>query len=286
MKLRSYGKINIFLNILGKRKDGYHDIETLIQRIDLFDDIYLKVDKEFEGVYIEIECDNHQIPIDHRNLCYKACMWFIEKYGLKGKIYIKIHKNIPVCSGLGGGTSNGAEIIKALNYIYKLDIPIDVLCRDSIVLGADFPYCILGGSVLCEGIGEKVTKLKSFEDKIILIIKPDFGFSTKDVYNKFNLYNIKYNINKDMIINYLNNDKFYDVCNNISNILEYSDAENMDVIRDMKYRLINSGAINASMSGSGSAVYGVFDNLYLAQRSYDIFKKEFNEVFLTKTINE
>ena len=75
MKLRSYGKINIFLNILGKRKDGYHDIETLIQRIDLFDDIYLKVDKEFEGVYIEIECDNHQIPIDHRNLCYKACMW-------------------------------------------------------------------------------------------------------------------------------------------------------------------------------------------------------------------
>lgn len=286
MKLRSYGKINIFLNILGKREDEYHNIETLIQRIDLFDDIYLKVDKEFQGVSIEIECDNPQIPIDHRNLCYKACIWFMGKYRLNGKVHIKIHKNIPIFAGLGGGTSNGAEIIKALNFIYDLNIPVDTLCRESVVLGADFPYCILGGSVLCEGIGEKIIKLNSFKDKIILIIKPNFGFSTKDIYDNFDLYNIKYNIDKNIIIDYFNNNKFYDVCSNISNVLEYSYVKNMDVIRKLKCKLINSGAINASMTGSGSAVYGIFDNLYLAQSSYDVFKKEFDQVFLTKTIDD
>ena len=286
MNLRTYGKINLFLNILGKREDGFHNIETVIQRIDLFDEIKLYVDKSFNGIDIKISCDKEGVPTDEGNLCYKACKWFMEKYRLNGKVFIDIKKNIPISAGLGGGTSNGAEIIKALNKIYNLNIDINVLCEDSVVLGADFPYCLIGGTILCEGVGERLKRINSFFNKIIIVVKPNFGFSTKDVYENFCIDNVKYNINKDEMIKYLNDKNFYGVCKTISNTLEYSNINGMDMIREIKFKLKSLGAINSSMSGSGSSVYGVFDNLYVAQKCYDDFKKEFNEVFITRTINK
>ena len=195
-------------------------------------------------------------------------------------------KNIPISAGLGGGTSNGAEIIKALNKIYNLNIDINVLCEDSVVLGADFPYCLIGGTILCEGVGERLKRINSFFNKIIIVVKPNFGFSTKDVYENFCIDNVKYNINKDEMIKCLNDKNFYGVCKTISNTLEYSNVNGMDMIREIKFKLKSLGAINSSMSGSGSSVYGVFDNLYVAQKCYDDFKKEFNEVFITRTINK
>ena len=210
----------------------------------------------------------------------------MEKYRLNGKVFIDIKKNIPISAGLGGGTSNGAEIIKALNKIYNLNIDINVLCEDSVVLGADFPYCLIGGTILCEGVGERLKRINSFFNKIIIVVKPNFGFSTKDVYENFCIDNVKYNINKDEMIKCLNDKNFYGVCKTISNTLEYSNVNGMDMIREIKFKLKSLGAINSSMSGSGSSVYGVFDNLYVAQKCYDDFKKEFNEVFITRTINK
>ena len=210
----------------------------------------------------------------------------MEKYRLNGKVFIDIKKNIPISAGLGGGTSNGAEIIKALNKIYNLNIDINVLCEDSVVLGADFPYCLIGGTILCEGVGERLKRINSFFNKIIIVVKPNFGFSTKDVYENFCIDNVKYNINKDEMIKCLNDKNFYGVCKTISNTLEYSNINGMDMIREIKFKLKSLGAINSSMSGSGSSVYGVFDNLYVAQKCYDEFKKEFNEVFITRTINK
>ncbi len=286
MKLLSYGKINIFLNILGKRSDGYHNIETLIQRIDLFDEIEINVDKEFDGIFIDIYCNKEGIPTDSTNLCYIASKWFMEKYDLKGRVNIKIYKNIPSCAGLGGGTSNGAEVIKALNKIYGLNIPLNELSNDTIVLGGDFPYFMLGGTSLCEGIGDRVLKVNSFKDHIVLIVKPNFGFLTKDVYNNFDVLNDIHNVDKNLIIESINNNDFYTTCESISNTLEYSSIKNMDIIRDLKNEILKNGAIGSAMSGSGSSVYGIFDNLYVAQRCYDIFKSRFNDVFLTRTIDK
>lgn len=284
MKLRAYAKINLFLNIVGKRNDGYHNIETVIQRIDLFDEIIVNVDKNFNGIDIKITCDNSIVPIDDRNLCYIACKWFMETYNLRGKVFIDIRKNIPILAGLGGGTSDGAEVIKALIKIYGLKVNMKTLSIKSVVLGGDFPYCLTGGTSLCFGVGEKITKLKNFSNKIIVVLRPNFGFSTKDVYKNFDL-NKAVKLNKNGFINYLKNGDFYNVCNNISNILEFSNVCNMDVIKDIKLKFKNLGAINSSMSGSGSSVYGIFDNLFVAQRCYDELKKNFNEVFITKTIN-
>ena len=285
MKLISYGKINLFLNIVGKRKDNYHNIETLIQRVDLMDELELHVDKTYKGIEVNITCNKPYVPLDNKNLCYKACNWFMEKYNLQGRVNIHINKNIPISAGLGGGTSNGAEIIKALNNIYDLNISISKLSQDSVVLGADFPYCITGGTVLCEGIGEKLTNVKSFSNNVIVIVKPDFGFDTKSVYENFNIENIKYNANKNNMIDCLNKEDFYGVCNNICNVLELSSVQGMDTIKYIKSELIKLGAINSSMSGSGSSVYGIFNNLYVAQKSYDYLKKYYNEVYITRTIN-
>lgn len=286
MNLKSYGKINLLLNVLGKREDGYHDVETIIQRIDLFDDIYIDVDKNFDGVSIKVSCDKKGVPQDEGNLCYKASKWFMDKHGLKGKVTINIEKNIPFEAGLGGGTSNAAEVIKSLNSIYDKNISIDVLSKQSVVLGADFPYLMVGGTVLCEGIGDKLTKIDCFSNKIILIVKPYFGFSTKDVYESFDIENVKFNLDKSKIIKYLNENNFLKICENISNALEYSNVSGMDFIKSIKNKLISFGAKSSCMSGSGSSVYGVFDNLYLAQKCYDIFKNDYDEVFLTKTIED
>lgn len=285
MRIRSYGKINLFLNIIGRRKDGYHDIETLIQRIDLFDEIEVNIDKKFNGIEIEVICDHKNVPNNHENLCYKACKWFMEKYDLKGKVNIIIYKNIPVFGGLGGGTSNAAEIIKLLNEIYELNISLETLSRESIILGADFPYSILGGSILCEGIGEKLHKLPSLSNKYVVIVKPSFGFSTKDVYENFSIENMKYNINKSDVIKALENRDFYEVCKNISNTLEYSNVLGMNVIREIKEKFINFGASASSMSGSGSCVYGIFDDFNKARICYEKLKNEY-KVFLTKTIDK
>lgn len=284
MKLRSYAKINLFLNIVGKRNDGYHDIETVIQRIDLFDEIIVNVDKNFNGIDVKITCDNNIVPTDNKNLCYIACKWFMETYNLSGKVFIDIRKNIPILAGLGGGTSNGAEVIRALIEIYNLNVNMKILSNKSVVLGADFPYCLIGGTALCCGIGEKITKIEDFSDKIIVVLKPNFGFSTKSIYENFNLSN-SLKISKNKFIDYFKNGDFYNICNNISNVLEFSNVCNMDVIRDIKLKFKDLGAINSSMSGSGSSVYGIFDNLYVAQKCYDELKKDFNEVFITKTIN-
>lgn len=285
MRVRSYGKINLFLNIIGRRKDGYHDIETLIQRIDLFDEMEVNIDKKFNGIEIEVICDHKNVPNNYQNLCYKACKWFMEKYNLKGKVKIVIYKNIPVFAGLGGGTSNAAEIIKLLNEVYELNIPLDILARESVILGADFPYSIFGGNILCEGIGEKLYKLPSLSNKYIVIVKPSFGFSTKDVYENFNIKNIKYNINKNDMIKALLDGDFYNVCKNISNTLEYSNLFGMDIIREIKGKFMNLGGMASSMSGSGSCVYGIFDDFNIAKNCYINLKDEY-EVFLTQTIGK
>ncbi len=287
MEFKTYGKINLFLDILRKRNDGYHDIETVIQRIDLFDKIDLHVEKNFNGVEINISCDKPSlVPVDERNLCYIACKWFMNRYNLKGRISIFINKNIPVEAGLGGGTSNGAGVIKALNLIYNLGVDLTELYSDIVSLGADFPYFLTGGTALCGGIGEKVRKLVPFSNKSIVIIKPSFGFSTREVYESLDFSCLTFKYNKSKILDSIECEDFYGVCKNMFNALEKSKVRGMEDLAKIKLGLIKMGAINSLMSGSGSAVYGIFDNFSKAKECYRRFENDFEEVFIVKTINE
>lgn len=286
MKFKTYGKINLFLNVVGKREDGYHNIETIIQRIDLFDEIEIFVDRDFDGIEINISCNKDFIvPVDEKNLCYIACKWFMERYGLKGRVSIFIYKNIPVKAGLGGGTSNGAEVIKALNLIYNLGINFWDLHKEISSIGADFPYFLVGGTALCEGIGEKVRKLNSFSNRWIVIVKPDFGFSTKDVYENLNFLNIKSVCNKNEIINSISQNDLNGVCKNLFNTLEFSKAIGLEKLNEIKNILKSLGACGTLMSGSGSSIFGIFENKDLAERCFSKIKDKFEEVFLCRTLD-
>ena len=184
MKIKAYAKINISLDVVGKRKeDGYHLLRMIMQNIDLYDEIY--VEKRKEG--ITIDCNKNYVPTDSRNLAYKAAMLFKEKYNIKEGVYINIIKNIPVSAGLAGGSTDGAAVLKLMNKLFEINASDEELMEMGLSLGADIPYCIKGGTALCEGVGEKITPLKPFKDKILVLVKPSFGVSTKEVYKAFDL---------------------------------------------------------------------------------------------------
>ena len=190
MLIKSYAKINLSLDVIGKRVDGYHLLKMIMQSIDLCDDI--KIEKSLEG--IKISCDKEYVPTDSKNLVYKAAQLFFDTFEINSNgVNIDIVKNIPVAAGLAGGSSNAAAVLKAMRNMYMPDITDEKLMKLGLQIGADVPYFICGGTALCEGIGEIITPLKPFNNHIVVLVKPSFGVSTKDVYEKLeiNKTNIK-----------------------------------------------------------------------------------------------
>ena len=178
MKVKAYGKVNLSLDIVGKREDGYHFLEMIMQTIDLYD--VVNVVKIPSG--IEIRCNKNYVPTDRRNIAYRAAELFLETFKIKSGVRIEIEKNIPVAAGLAGGSTDGAAVIKAMNDLFKTNASKEKLSEIGVVIGADIPFCIYGGTALIKGIGEDITPLKSFENHILVLVKPNFGVSTKEVY--------------------------------------------------------------------------------------------------------
>ena len=174
--IKAPAKINLFLDIVGKLQNGYHEIKSVMQTVDLFD--YVKVEKSDE---ITVDCNNNA-PEGENNIAFKAAKLFLEESGISAKINIFIEKNIPIAAGLAGGSTDAAGVLKLMNRLFNVNADDEELRTLGLKLGADVPYCINGGTALCEGIGEKITQLKPFKDKIVVIVKPPFGVSTKDVF--------------------------------------------------------------------------------------------------------
>ena len=176
MKIKAYAKINISLDIVGKREsDGYHLLKMIMQNIDLYDEI--SIEKQKEG--ITITCNKNYVPTDSRNLAYKAASLFKETYNIKDGVHIDIVKNIPVSAGLAGGSTDAAAVLKLMNKIFEVNVSDEELMDIGLKLGADIPYCINGGTALCEGIGEKITTLQPFKDKIFCSQRESAQLSAK-----------------------------------------------------------------------------------------------------------
>lgn len=253
--LESYGKINLGLDILYKRKDDYHELRTIMQQISLKDIITIKKIKE--GIIIE--SDNKNIPLDYTNLVYRAWEKLKEKTGINKGVHIKIHKKIPVAAGLAGGSTNAASVLKGLNQLWNLELSDEELRVIGKELGADIPYCIMGGTALAEGIGEKLTKLRSFRGKDILLMNPGIAISTADIYSKLNLER-KERIDIKSIISSIKNDDIESVAHNIENIMEEVVIGENPIIGQIKRDMIKHGALGSLMSGSGPTVFGLFDD--------------------------
>lgn len=280
MLVKAYAKVNISLDVVGKREDGYHLLKMIMQNIDLFDEI--SINSIDSG--IKLGCNKAYIPLDNRNLAYKAAELFINEYNVKKGVEIYIKKNIPVCAGLAGGSTDAAAVLRGLRDIYKPEISDKDLMALALKIGADVPYCIFGETALCEGIGEIITKLSPFRNKIMVLVKPQFGVSTKEVYSKLDINKIVKHPRTMEIIKAMEENDLKFIGNNLKNVLENVTVRKYRIISEIKKQMLDTGALGALMSGSGPTVFALFDNMFYAQNCYDLMKKKFKEVYITRTV--
>lgn len=279
--MESYGKINLGLDILYKREDNYHEINTIMQQISLSDTLIIREIKED----IELDCNNKELPLDSTNLVYHAWKKIQEKTGINRGIQINIHKRIPIAAGLAGGSSNAAAVLKGLNELWNVGLSEKELREIGVEIGADVPYCIMGGTALAEGIGEKLTKLRPFRGKNLLLINPGIGVSTTEVYNSLRLEK-QPRMDIKRIISSIEKDDIKSVAESITNIMEEVVIERNPIISEIKKDMLKYGALGSLMSGSGPTVFGLFDDLAQLELSEKILKEKYAKgtVLLAKTI--
>ncbi len=278
LTLNAYAKINLILDVTGVKKNGYHTLFTVMQSIGLKDVITVK---KTDGEKIKITCTEKSVPTDSKNIVYKCAVKFFEYFGItenKG-IHIHIEKNIPSFAGLGGGSADGAAVLVALNEIFNINCSKRKLCFIGAKVGADIPFCIIGGTALCQDIGSLVSALPDIKDYKIVVVKPENESSTLKAYDLIDKMgdSLKHTKNTEMSECLLEED--------FSGALKYCDNVFEQVIEvpdraEIKYIMRKNNSLAACMSGSGSAVYGIFENENDARNAEKELKKKYEKVFL------
>ena len=255
MELRALGKINLGLDVLGRRENGYHDVRMVMQTVYLYDLITLKK-KEEPG--IELTTNLSFLPVNENNLAYRAAKLLMDEFGLPGGLLIRLEKHIPVAAGMAGGSSNAAAVLYGMNRLFSLGLTEKELRERGVTLGADVPYCILRGTVLAEGIGEILTPLPPMPRCQILLAKPPVNVSTRMVYEKLDACQIVNHPDIDGLIRGLQDQDLGKVASSMGNVLEEVTIGEYPVIDEIKRIMRESGALNAMMSGSGPTVFGIY----------------------------
>lgn len=276
--LKCPAKINLSLDILGKRDDGYHEISTIMQTISLEDEVKIKKSNEFS-----VTSNREDIPLDDDNITLKAARLMFKEFKIQGGISIHINKNIPVAAGLAGGSTDAAGIILGINKLFLLNASLEKMISIAENIGSDVPYFLEKGTALCTGRGEVITQLNSLKDYYVLIAKPSIGISTKWVYDNLDLNKVEKRPNMDIILNAVKNNDIETISKNLVNVLETVTVHNYKIIDDIKKTMMEYGALGSIMSGSGSTVFGIFKDDSI-ENCYNHIKKEINEVYITKMI--
>ena len=284
MSLKALAKINLGLDVLGKRDNGYHDVRMVMQSIYLYDDVFLKKTEE-EGVTIETNWGF--LPVNENNIAYKAAKLLMEEFSLPGGIHIRLRKYIPVSAGMAGGSTDAAAVLFGMNRMYKLSLTQEELKQRGVLLGADVPYCIMRGTVLAEGIGEVLTPLPAMPKCYVLIAKPGISVSTKLVYEKLDAKEIKDHPDIDVVLKGLEEQDLKKVAASMGNVLEAVTIEEYPVIEAIKECMKKNGALNAMMSGSGPTVFGLFESRTAAKSAQQKIRHQglARQVYLTKIHN-
>lgn len=256
LEMKALAKINLGLDVLGRRENGYHDVRMVMQTIYLYDQVVIEKKK---AAGIEIETNLFFLPVNENNLAFKAAKLLIEEYKIKEGVKITLKKHIPVAAGMAGGSSNAAAVLYGMNRMFALGLSEKELMEKGVVLGADVPYCIMRGTVLAEGIGELLTPLDAMPKCHILIAKPSVSVSTKNVYENLNSREIINHPDIDGIISGLAARDIRKITGCMGNVLEEVTQRQHPVIGQIKEEMRLAGALNAMMSGSGPTVFGVFE---------------------------
>ncbi|QIB27743.1 4-(cytidine 5'-diphospho)-2-C-methyl-D-erythritol kinase [Caloranaerobacter azorensis] len=280
VEVEAHAKINLSLDVIGKRVDGYHEVRMIMQQISLKDIIQI----EEYGKDTIIETKEKKIPTDSTNLAYRAWDILSKRFNIGRGVKIKIEKNIPIAAGLAGGSADAAAVLKGLNELWNLNLKEDELMDIGLEIGADVPYCIMGGTALAEGIGEKLTRLKSFKDKLILIAKPSIQVSTAYVYKNLKLEDIKEHPDIDNLIKNIELDNVNFVAKNMINVLETVTINKYPIIQKIKEHMMRFNALGSLMSGSGPTVFGIFDNTDDIIKCKEELETWIDRVHIVKTI--
>lgn len=283
--LKARAKINISLDVVGKRTDGYHDLKMIMQTVNLCDYLFIKK-SNLNG--ITLSTNLKWLPNDNRNLVYKAAQYLIENYKIKDGIHIELTKNIPVSAGLAGGSADCAAALIGIRNLYNLHLTNSDLKDIGKSFGADVPYCIMRGTALAEGIGEKLKKLPPFPNIYVILVKPPINVSTASVFKKLKLDEIKKHPETEKIINYIKNKDIINISNSMCNVLETVTINDYPIIDKIKKSMIENDAIGSMMSGSGPTVFGFFYSKQSALNAIRNIRKTFHikDCFLTTIYNK
>lgn len=284
MKLRAYAKINLGLEVLRRREDGYHDVKMIMQTIQMYD--MLEMEKS-EKPGIHLTTNLSYIPVNENNLVYKAAKLLMDQYGIEEGITINLNKFIPVAAGMAGGSSDAAATLVGVNKMFQLGLTRQQLMELGVKIGADVPYCVMRGTALAEGIGEKLTVLPPMPPCYVLIGKPGISVSTKFVYTNLNLGPDTHHPDIDGMIQALEKRDLYGITDRMENVLEKVTIPEYPVIETIKNHMKAHGAVNAMMSGSGPTVFGIFDDKEKAEYACEKLKESMlaKQIFLTTVFN-
>lgn len=281
IKVKAYAKINLMLDIINKRTDGYHDLFMIMQSIGLYDTITVTENK---SKTISITCSNADIPLDNKNIAWKSAEAFFKYTKKKNKgINIDIIKRIPHSAGIAGGSADGAGVIIALDKIYKTNLSSEELCKIGVQVGADLPFCITGGTLLAQGIGDVLNKVKPLRKCYIVLIKPDVNVNTGVAYHQFDEFGKNHTPDKFGMLCAMQSRNLDDIASKMENVFEqFIDVPNRIEIKEI---LKNNNALGVCMSGSGPSIFGIFTDKNNAQKACDELKKYSKNVFLTAPVS-
>ena len=282
ISIKAYAKINLGLDVIRKRSDGYHDVCMIMQSVKLHDNLIIKKSNKPD---ITIRSNSIYVPNDRRNLIYKAASLFLDVNAINSGLDITLNKRIPVSAGLAGGSSDAAATLKGLNCLFECNMTDKELMDLGVQIGADIPYCIMLGTALSEGIGEKLTALPSMPDCYILLVKPDVNVSTKYVYENLQLNDSTIHPNLTAMMEAIKAADLDTLASRMDNLLQTVTIKMHPIIEDIKKEMIGLGALNSIMSGSGPTVFGLFRDKTKAQKAYEHFWSNSafaRQVFLTK----
>lgn len=277
---KSYAKVNLTLDVLGKLENGYHEVKMVMQPLNLFDLIIIK--KAPYGITVKTNIPN--LPCDNKNIAYKAAELFFKETGVKGGASIKITKNIPIAAGLAGGSGNAAAVLCALNLLYNTNLSNEKLLEMGLLLGADVPYCIENVTSLAEGIGEKLSSLSQIPGVPVVLVTPPVNISTADIYSRIDSAENLPEIDTDGMISAIVGFDTNTIGKTLSNVMETVTISDCPEISDIKKKMLEFGASGSVMSGSGPSVFGIFPDNESAKAACDYFSTKYERTFLTHTI--
>lgn len=284
ISLKALAKINLGLDVVRRREDGYHEVRMIMQTIQLYDRLDIKRTQE-PG--IQIQTNLSFLPVNENNLIYKAAKLLMDEFSITDGVSVKLDKRIPVAAGMAGGSTDAAAMLIGVNRLFSLGLTKKQLMERGVQIGADVPYCIMRGTALAEGIGEALSPLPPMIKCPVLIAKPSISVSTKFVYQNLKLDDTTIHPDIDRLIDDIKSKSLHDIAAHMGNVLETVTIPNYPVIDEIKKHMLSNGAVGAMMSGSGPTVFGLFDDEDTAKKAYKAMRSSHlaRQVYLTSVYN-